>query len=100
VIKKEISVPQSILDICLRMKGMVLFSGTGDSSDSKTLQGFAYQLNTVLTNATGIDGLITNRKSSLQSDIRRLQAKADQEQLRLDDLQQMYKKSLKFRKSR
>jgi|GEM_PF-2187235 len=69
-----------------------LFSGTGDSSDSKTLQGFAYQLNTVLTNATGIDGLITNRKSSLQSDIRRLQAKADQEQLRLDDLQQMYKK--------
>jgi twitching motility protein PilT len=29
--KKEISVPQSILDICLRMKGMVLFSGTGDS---------------------------------------------------------------------
>lgn len=69
-----------------------LFSGTGDSSDSKTLQGFAYQLNTVLANATGIDGLITNRKSSLQSDIRRLQAKADQEQLRLDDLQQMYKK--------
>lgn len=69
-----------------------LFSGTGDSSDSKTLQGFAYQLNTVLADATGIDGLITNRKSSLQSDIRRLQAKADQEQLRLDDLQQMYKK--------
>jgi flagellar hook-associated protein 2 len=69
-----------------------LFSGTGNSSDSKTLQGFAYQLNTVLTNATGIDGLITNRKSSLQSEIRRLQAKADQEQLRLDDLQQMYKR--------
>lgn len=69
-----------------------LFSGTGNSSDSKTLQGFAYQLNTVLTTATGIDGLITNRKSSLQSEIRRLQAKADQEQLRLDNLQQMYKK--------
>jgi len=69
-----------------------LFSGTGNSSDSKTLQGFAYQLNTTLTTATGIDGLITNRKSSLQSEIRRLQAKADQEQLRLDNLQQMYKK--------
>jgi flagellar hook-associated protein 2 len=69
-----------------------LFSGTGNSSDSKTLQGFAYQLNTALTTATGIDGLITNRKSSLQSEIRRLQAKADQEQLRLDNLQQMYKK--------
>jgi flagellar hook-associated protein 2 len=69
-----------------------LFSGTGNSSDNKTLQGFAYQLNTTLTTATGIDGLITNRKSSLQSEIRRLQAKADQEQLRLDSLQQMYKK--------
>jgi flagellar hook-associated protein 2 len=69
-----------------------LFSGTGDSSDSKTLQGFAYQLNTALTSATGIDGLITNRKSSLQSEIRRLQAKADQEQLRLADLQKMYQK--------
>jgi flagellar hook-associated protein 2 len=69
-----------------------LFSGTGNSSDSKTLQGFAYQLNTALTTATGIDGLITNRKSSLQSEIRRLQAKADQEQLRLADLQKMYQK--------
>jgi len=69
-----------------------LFSGTGNSSDSKTLQGFAYQLNTVLTTATGIDGSITNRKSNLQSDIRRLQAKADQEQLRLADLQKMYQK--------
>ncbi len=69
-----------------------LFSGTGDSTDSSTLQGFAYQLNTLLTNATGIDGLITNRKSSLQSEIRRLQARADQEQLRLADLQQMYQK--------
>ncbi len=69
-----------------------LFSGTGDSTDSSTLQGFAYQLNTLLTNATGIDGLITNRKSSLQSEIRRLQARAEQEQLRLADLQQMYQK--------
>lgn len=69
-----------------------LFSGTGDSTDSSTLQGFAYQLNTLLTTATGIDGLITNRKSSLQSEIRRLQARADQEQLRLADLQQMYQR--------
>lgn len=69
-----------------------LFSGTGNSSDSSTLQGFAFQLNTVLTTATGIDGSITNRKSSLQSDVRRLQAKAEQEQLRLADLQQMYQK--------
>jgi flagellar hook-associated protein 2 len=69
-----------------------LFSGTGDSTDSSTLQGFAYQLNTLLTNATGIDGLITNRKSSLQSDVRRLQARAEQEQLRLAGLQQMYQK--------
>jgi flagellar hook-associated protein 2 len=69
-----------------------LFSGTGNPSDSKTLQGFAYQLNTALTTATGIDGLITNRKSSLQSEIRRLQARADQEQLRLADLQQMYQR--------
>jgi flagellar hook-associated protein 2 len=69
-----------------------LFSGTGNSSDSYTLQGFAYQLNTVLTTATGIDGLITNRKSNLQSEVRRLQARADQEQLRLADLQQMYQK--------
>jgi flagellar hook-associated protein 2 len=69
-----------------------LFSGTGVSTDSLSLQGFAYQLNTVLTNATGIDGLITNRKSNLQSEIRRLQARADQEQLRLADLQQMYQK--------
>jgi flagellar hook-associated protein 2 len=69
-----------------------LFSGTGDSTDSSTSQGFAYQLNTLLTSATGIDGLITNRKSSLQSEIRRLQARADQEQLRLADLQQMYQR--------
>jgi flagellar hook-associated protein 2 len=69
-----------------------LFSGTGVSTDSLGLHGFAYQLNTVLTTATGIDGLITNRKSSLQSEIRRLQAKADQEQLRLDNLQQMYQR--------
>jgi flagellar hook-associated protein 2 len=69
-----------------------LFSGTGDSTDSSTSQGFAYQLNTLLTTATGIDGLITNRKSSLQSEIRRLQARADQEQLRLADLQQMYQR--------
>jgi flagellar hook-associated protein 2 len=69
-----------------------LFSGTGDSTDSSTLQGFAYQLNTLLTNATGIDGSITNRKSSLQSDVRRLQARAEQEQLRLAGLQQMYQK--------
>jgi flagellar hook-associated protein 2 len=69
-----------------------LFSGTGVSTDSSGLHGFAYQLNTVLTTATGIDGSITNRKSSLQSDVRRLQAKAEQEQLRLADLQQMYQK--------
>jgi len=69
-----------------------LFSGTGDSADGSELQGFAYQLNTLLTSATGIDGLITNRKSSLQSDVRRLQARAEQEQLRLADLQQMYQK--------
>ena len=69
-----------------------LFSGTGVSTDSLGLHGFAYQLNTVLTTATGIDGSITNRKSSLQSDIRRLQARAEQEQLRLADLQQMYQK--------
>jgi flagellar hook-associated protein 2 len=69
-----------------------LFSGTGVSTDSLGLHGFAYQLNTVLTSATGIDGVITNRKSSLQSEIRRLQAKADQEQLRLADLQKMYQK--------
>jgi flagellar hook-associated protein 2 len=69
-----------------------LFSETGVSTDSLGLHGFAYQLNTVLTSATGIDGSITNRKSSLQSDIRRLQARADQEQLRLADLQQMYQK--------
>jgi flagellar hook-associated protein 2 len=69
-----------------------LFSGTGVSTDSLGLHGFAYQLNTVLTTATGIDGSITNRKSSLQSDVRRLQAKAEQEQLRLADLQQMYQK--------
>jgi flagellar hook-associated protein 2 len=69
-----------------------LFSGTGVSTDSLGLHGFAYQLNTVLTTATGIDGSITNRKSSLQSDVRRLQAKAEQEQLRLDNLQQMYQK--------
>jgi flagellar hook-associated protein 2 len=69
-----------------------LFSGTGVSTDSLGLHGFAYQLNTVLTTATGIDGSITNRKSSLQSDVRRLQARAEQEQLRLADLQQMYQK--------
>lgn len=69
-----------------------LFSGTGVSTDSLRLHGFAYQLNTVLASATGIDGVITNRKSSLQSEIRRLQAKADQEQLRLADLQKMYQK--------
>jgi flagellar hook-associated protein 2 len=69
-----------------------LFSGTGDSTDGSGLQGFAYQLNKLLTTATGIDGLITNRKSSLQSEIRRLQARADQEQLRLADLQQMYQR--------
>jgi flagellar hook-associated protein 2 len=69
-----------------------LFSGTGDSTDGSTLQGFAYQLNTLLNTATGIDGLITNRKSSLQYEIRRLQARADQEQLRLDDLQKIYQK--------
>jgi flagellar hook-associated protein 2 len=69
-----------------------LFSGTGVSTDSLGLHGFAYQLNTVLTTATGIDGSITNRKSNLQSDVRRLQAKAEQEQLRLADLQQMYQK--------
>jgi flagellar hook-associated protein 2 len=69
-----------------------LFSGTGVSTDSSTLQGFAYQLNTVLTTATGIDGSITNRKSSLQSDVRQLQARAEQEQLRLADLQQMYQR--------
>ena len=69
-----------------------LFSGTGVSTDSLGLHGFAYQLNTVLTSATGIDGSITNRKSSLQSDVRRLQARAEQEQLRLADLQQMYQK--------
>ena len=69
-----------------------LFSGTGDSTDGSELQGFAYQLNSLLTTATGIDGLITNRKSSLQSEIRRLQARADQEQLRLADLQQMYQR--------
>jgi flagellar hook-associated protein 2 len=69
-----------------------LFAGTGVSTDSLGLHGFAYQLNTVLTTATGIDGSITNRKSSLQSDIRRLQARAEQEQLRLADLQQMYQK--------
>ena len=69
-----------------------LFSGTGVSTDSLGLHGFAYQLNTVLASATGIDGVITNRKSSLQSEIRRLQAKADQEQLRLADLQKMYQK--------
>ena len=69
-----------------------LFSGTGVSTDSLGLHGFAYQLNTVLTTATGIDGSITNRKSSLQSDIRRLQARAELEQLRLADLQQMYQK--------
>ena len=69
-----------------------LFSGTGVSTDSLGLHGFAYQLNTVLASATGIDGVITNRKSSLQTEIRRLQAKADQEQLRLADLQKMYQK--------
>ena len=69
-----------------------LFSGTGVSTDSLGLHGFAFQLNTVLTSATGIDGSITNRKSSLQSDVRRLQARAEQEQLRLADLQQMYQK--------
>jgi len=69
-----------------------LFSGTGVSTDSLGLHGFAYQLNTVLTSATGIDGSITNRKSSLQSDVRRLQARAEQEQLRLADLQQMYQR--------
>uniref|UniRef100_UPI0040489AA5 flagellar filament capping protein FliD n=1 Tax=Polynucleobacter sp. TaxID=2029855 RepID=UPI0040489AA5 len=69
-----------------------LFAGTGVSTDSLGLHGFAYQLNTVLTSATGIDGSITNRKSSLQSDVRRLQARAEQEQLRLADLQQMYQK--------
>jgi flagellar hook-associated protein 2 len=69
-----------------------LFSGTGNSTDDSELQGFAYQLNKLLTTATGIDGLITNRKSNLQSEIRRLQARADQEQLRLADLQQMYQK--------
>lgn len=69
-----------------------LFSGTGDSTDSSTLQGFAYQLNTLLTTSTGIDGLITNRTSSLQYEVRRLQLRAEQEQLRLSDLQQMYQK--------
>jgi flagellar hook-associated protein 2 len=69
-----------------------LFSGTGVSTDSLGLHGFAYQLNTVLTTATGIDGSITNRKSSLQTEIRRLQARAEQEQLRLDDLQQLYQR--------
>jgi flagellar hook-associated protein 2 len=69
-----------------------LFSGTGDSTDDSELQGFAYQLNILLTTATGIDGLITNRKSSLQTEIRRLQARAEQEQLRLDDLQQLYQR--------
>jgi flagellar hook-associated protein 2 len=69
-----------------------LFSGTGVSTDNLGLHGFAYQLNTVLTTATGIDGSITNRKTSLQSDIRRLQARAEQEQLRLAELQQMYQK--------
>jgi flagellar hook-associated protein 2 len=69
-----------------------LFSGTGNSTDDSELQGFAYQLNKLLTTATGIDGLITNRKSSLQTEIRRLQARADQEQLRLADLQQMYQR--------
>jgi flagellar hook-associated protein 2 len=69
-----------------------LFSGTGVSTDSLGLHGFAYQLNTVLTTATGIDGSITNRKSSLQSDVSRLQARAEQEQLRLAGLQQMYQK--------
>ena len=69
-----------------------LFSGTGVSTDNLGLHGFAYQFNTVLTTATGIDGSITNRKTSLQSDIRRLQARAEQEQLRLAELQQMYQK--------
>jgi flagellar hook-associated protein 2 len=67
-------------------------NGTGNSTDDSELQGFAYQLNKLLTTATGIDGLITNRKSSLQTEIRRLQARADQEQLRLADLQQMYQR--------
>jgi flagellar hook-associated protein 2 len=69
-----------------------LFSGTGDSTDSSTLHGFAYQLDTLLTSATDIDGLITNRESSLQTDITRLQARAVQEQSRLDDLQQIYQR--------
>ena len=69
-----------------------LFSGTGVTTDAASLHGFAYQLNTMLTTASGIDGLITNRKSNLQSDVRRLQAKANQEQLRLDALQKMYQK--------
>jgi flagellar hook-associated protein 2 len=69
-----------------------LFAGTGVSTDSLGLHGFAYQLNTVLTTATGIDGSITNRKSSLQSDVSRLQARAEQEQLRLAALQQMYQR--------
>jgi flagellar hook-associated protein 2 len=69
-----------------------LFSGTGDSTDSSTLHGFAYQLDTLLTTATDIDGLITNRESSLQTDITRLQARAVQEQSRLDNLQQIYQR--------
>ena len=69
-----------------------LFSGTGDSTDSSTLHGFAYQLDTLLTTATDIDGLITNRESSLETDITRLQARAVQEQSRLDDLQQIYQR--------
>ena len=69
-----------------------LFSGTGDSTDSSTLQGFAYQLDTLLTTATGIDGLITDKESSLESEVIRLQARAVQEQLRLDDLQEMYER--------
>jgi flagellar hook-associated protein 2 len=69
-----------------------LFSGTGDSTDSSTLQGFAYQLDTLLTTATGIDGLITDKESSLESEVIRLQARAVQEQLRLDGLQEMYER--------
>jgi flagellar hook-associated protein 2 len=69
-----------------------LFSGTGDSTDSSTLHGFAYQLDTLLTTATDIDGLITNRESSIQTDITRLQARAVQEQSRLDNLQQIYQR--------